>query len=142
MTNDQLRDAVFAAALAPLPVRARALFGGYGLYLDDAFLGVISGARLYFRTDDLTRPDYEDAGMTPLQPAFRPRGPRTVDRNFEVPADVVAHPDQLRAWALRAGKHRSAVPESGNNQRPSRVIRPSGADHATRAHPAPPTPRR
>jgi len=34
--------------LAPLPVRVRRLFGGYGLYIEDRFFGLISDGRLFF----------------------------------------------------------------------------------------------
>jgi DNA transformation protein len=101
VTNEELRDETMAA-LQPLPVNVRRLFGGYGLYLEGAFFGVIAEGRLYFRTDERSRTDYTARGMPALQPKFRPRGPKTVDRNFEVPSDVRNSPDELRAWALRA----------------------------------------
>jgi DNA transformation protein len=101
MSNDEARDAVLDA-LTPLPVTARRLFGGYGLYLEDRFFGVISDGRLYFRTDDASRTAYIERGMAALQPKHRPRGAKTVDRNFEVPADVQSDAETLRAWALRA----------------------------------------
>ena len=67
MSNEELRDAVLEA-LVPLPVTARRLFGGYGLYFEDAFFGVISDGRLYFRTDGESRGAYLDRGMPALQP--------------------------------------------------------------------------
>jgi TfoX/Sxy family transcriptional regulator of competence genes len=72
--------------LASLDVTARARFGDLHLYLGDSFFGLIAGGRIYFRTDDESRAECVDRGMEPLQPADRPRGPRTVDRHFEVPA--------------------------------------------------------
>jgi DNA transformation protein len=101
MSDDDLRMAVLAS-LAPLPVEARRLFGGYGLYLEGVFFGVISEGMLYFRTDEASRPEYVREGMRALQPKGRPRGPKTVDRNFTVPAGVVADPVKLKEWALRA----------------------------------------
>jgi DNA transformation protein len=101
MTDAELLDAV-AAALAELPFRSRRMFGGYGLYLNDAFFGVISDSHLYFRTDEASRAEYTTRGMPALQPMHRPRGPKTVDRNFEVPRAVVENPDLLRDWAIRA----------------------------------------
>jgi DNA transformation protein len=103
VSNDDLRDLV-CDALAPLPVEARSMFGGYGLYLEDAFFGVISEGRLYLRTDEASRADYVARGMPALQPKHRPRGPRTVDRNFEAPPDVVSDRELLREWALRASR--------------------------------------
>ena len=90
--------------LAPLPVRTRRMFGGWGLYMEDRFFGVLNDEKLYFRTDERSRSDYTSRGMIALQPKFRPRGPRTVDRNFEVPPDVRADDALLRAWAIRAAE--------------------------------------
>jgi DNA transformation protein len=78
------------------------MFGGYGLYLEGRFFGVISDGVLYFRTDDDSRPAYVARGSRPLQPKHRPRGPKTVDRNFRVPEEVLADIDVLREWATRA----------------------------------------
>jgi len=103
MSDEELRDRVLNL-LGGLPVRSRRLFGGYGLYLQDKFFAVISEGKLYFRTDESSRPEYTRRGMPPLQPRHRPRGPRTVDRNFEVPTDVLEDADSLRAWAFRAAR--------------------------------------
>jgi DNA transformation protein len=101
MDTTALSDLVLER-LQPLPVRAKAMFGGRGLYLDGKYFGLINDGRVYFRTDDATRPDYTGRGMSAFQPKSRPRGPRTVDRNFEVPPEILADPDQLKAWATRA----------------------------------------
>jgi DNA transformation protein len=101
VTDDDLRDRVIDA-LGGLPIRSRRLFGGYGLYLGEKFFGVVSDRKLYFRTDEASRPSYRQRGMPPLQPRYRPRGPKTVDRNFQVPQAIVDDIDALREWALRA----------------------------------------
>jgi DNA transformation protein len=105
MTNSDVRDDILAR-LEGLPVRARPMFGGYGLYLEDRYFGVIGEGRLYFRTDDESRADYLAFGSVAFQPSSRPRGPTTVGRNFEVPAEVLADPSRLREWALRAASAR------------------------------------
>jgi TfoX/Sxy family transcriptional regulator of competence genes len=79
------------------------MFGGYGLYMEDAFFGMVtSEGETYFRTDATTRPEYEAAGMRAFQPGNRPAGPKTMPRNFQVPAHVRSDPPLLREWALRA----------------------------------------
>jgi hypothetical protein len=40
--------------------------------------------------------------MSALQPKHRPPGPKNVDRNFEVPSDVLDDARALADWALRA----------------------------------------
>lgn len=88
--------------LQNLPIRVRPMFGGYGLYLGDRYFGVIFDGQTYFRTDDTARAAYTSRGMSALQSRDRPRGPKTVDRNFEVPPEVLTDGAELSAWALRA----------------------------------------
>jgi DNA transformation protein len=90
------------SALEPIGARSRAMFGGHGLYSGHKFFGLLNHGRLYFRTDDQSRPEYVSRGMQPFQPNNRPIGPKTVPRNFEVPPAVFADPEKLLAWAIRA----------------------------------------
>ncbi len=91
--------------LEPLPVTTRGMFGGRGLFLDGGVFGIVIDGTLYFRTDEESRPDYRDRGMPALQPPkHRTRGPKTVDRNFEVPSDVLSNDGLLKQWALRAAR--------------------------------------
>jgi DNA transformation protein len=103
VTNESLRDLVLNA-LGELPVSSRRMFGGFGLYLGGVFFGVISDGKLYFRTNETSRADYLKRGMPSLQPRYRPRGPKTVDRNFQVPAEVLGDATLLREWAIRASR--------------------------------------
>ena len=55
------------ARLAPLgPVRARAMFGGHGVYLDDLMFGLIAWDRLFLKVDDATIATFRDAGGAPF----------------------------------------------------------------------------
>jgi DNA transformation protein len=92
------------AVLRPLGVRARAMFGGYGLWLGDTFFGVVNDGRVFFRTDEDSRREYVARGMPPFQPNNWPVGPKTVARNFQVPDEVLANSEALVEWALRAAK--------------------------------------
>ncbi len=103
MSNEEILAAVLER-LQPLPVAARSMFGGKGLYCDGRFFGVIFDGVLYLRTDDESRGEYTSRGMPALQPKYRPRGPKTVDRHFQVPPNVLADDALLREWALRAAK--------------------------------------
>jgi DNA transformation protein len=81
------------------PVRARAMFGGVGLYSGDEFFALISQDALYFRADESAREDFESLGM----PAFRPfeeHGP--VMSYYQLPEEILEDPDTLRRWAERA----------------------------------------
>ena len=80
------------------PVTARSMFGGVGLYARDLFFALIGEDRLYFKVDDLTRPDYERQGREPC----RPYGEDSAMGYYEVPADVLEDVTQLERWMSRA----------------------------------------
>lgn len=84
---DQLED--FAI------VTYKAMFGGYGLYCGDAFFGIVYNGRLYFKTDDSTRPKYESWDSE----AFQPSAQQKLRNYFEVPVDIIESADELVAWA-------------------------------------------
>ncbi len=89
---DQLRDLG--------RVNCRTMFGGYGLYRDDVFFGIIYKGRLYFKTNPTTLPAYVEMGMKP----FRPNAKQTLKSYYEVPVEILEDPDQLNAWAEKAAQ--------------------------------------
>jgi DNA transformation protein len=85
--------------LAGIPgVRARRMFGGAGLYAGEVFFGILHKGRLYFRTTEASRADYERAGMG----CFQPNETQVLRRYFEVPAPIMEERDSLVAWAQTA----------------------------------------
>jgi DNA transformation protein len=80
-------------------VTARAMFGGVGLYHEGVFFGLMADDTLYLKVDDLTRGDYERAGMRP----FRPYGEDGPAMNYcELPAEILEDRGELRIWVERA----------------------------------------
>jgi DNA transformation protein len=81
------------------PVTAKTMFGGIGLYRAGSFFGLMDDDALYFKVDDSTRGDFEDAGCQP----FRPYGEASYSMQYyEVPADVLEDRSVLREWAEKA----------------------------------------
>ena len=81
-------------------VTCRAMFGGFGLYHRDIFFGILHEGRLYFKTDDQTRPAYETYDMKP----FRPSDKQTLKNYYEVPPDILESKDDLALWAEEASR--------------------------------------
>jgi DNA transformation protein len=81
------------------PVRARAMFGGVGLYAGEVFFALIADDALYVRADEATRPEFEALGMPPFRP-FEEHGP--VMSYYQLPEEVLEEPERLRQWAERA----------------------------------------
>lgn len=84
-------------ALSPLgPTQARPMFGGWGLYVDDAMVGLIAGDLLYLKTDAECRGDYEEAGLEPFRYSS---GGRTTTTSYHRAPDPIQDWEALAPWA-------------------------------------------
>lgn len=103
-TKTRQRDSFvdgLVAALTPLgPVHARAMFGGWGVYLDGLCFGLVAGETLFLKVNDKNRPDYERVLMGPFKPWADK--PVVLASYYEVPAKVARAPATLRAWSTKA----------------------------------------
>lgn len=95
------------------------MFGGFGVYQDEIFFGIISHGQLFFKTDASTREQYLSKGMAP----FRPSEKMILKTYYEVPADILDDPDLLADWAKQA--IRSRVSDARSTKRPRRKIKTS-----------------
>jgi DNA transformation protein len=96
--SESYRDFVLEQLGRIMPVTGKSMFGGVGIYGQGLFFALIAEDRLYFKVDDVTRPDFERRGMEP----FRPFGEDSAMGYYEVPADVVEDVAQLEPWMQRA----------------------------------------
>jgi DNA transformation protein len=95
-STDGFRDFVLDQLSSLKGVRARAMFGGIGLYADDTFFGIIASDVLYFKVDDTNRAPYESAGSR----AFKPYADREMTMPYyNVPIGVLEHPETVSKWA-------------------------------------------
>lgn len=81
--------------------RARRMFGGHGIYLDDLFLALVIEDRLYLKADEPTRPVFERAGCQPFEYA-RQDGMRAVMSYWTAPDEAMESPAQMLPWARLA----------------------------------------
>jgi DNA transformation protein len=88
------------------PVLCRPMFGGYGLYREGHFFGIVHGDRLYLKTDEASRAVYLAHGMAPFQPNAR----QTLRSYYEVPPDVLEEPATLAEWVETAVHASSGTP--------------------------------
>jgi DNA transformation protein len=79
-------------------VEARRMFGGYGVYQDETFFGIVHKGCLYFKVDESTVGEYRKHKMKP----FRPNARQTLKSYYRVPVDIVEAADELAAWAAKA----------------------------------------
>lgn len=88
--------------LAPLGgAEARRMFGGYGIYKDGLFIGLVDGEQLFLRVDDETRPRFEERGLAPFTFAY-PDG-RTITMKYHLaPEEALSSPMRMKPWAQLA----------------------------------------
>ena len=91
-------------------VRAKKMFGGVGVYVDEVFCAILSGSsRLYLRVDDGNRRRFEERGM----PQFPGRGGAEMPY-YEVPSEVLEQPEELSS---SVGEARKAATRSAGKRR-------------------------
>ena len=92
-------------------VRARAMFGGHGIYKDDLMFALIVDEELYYKVDDSNRRDFEAHGSEPFTYGSKGRKPVTMSY-WKLPSEIMDDRELLMEWtdkavqvALSAGKH-------------------------------------
>ena len=94
--KQNLQDYVLLDRLSELgEVDPRPMFGGFGLFLEGQFFGLVVGGQAYFKTWPQTLPRYEGLGMQPFQPSPTTR----LKTYYQVPPEVARDPRQLCEWA-------------------------------------------
>ena len=100
MPNDSFKEFVLDQLSAVPELRAKAMFGGHGLYQAELFFGIFVDGRIYFKADEQTRTAYLERGMGPF---VYEKARRTMTMSYyEVPPEVLENREELVAWANRA----------------------------------------
>lgn len=87
--------------LAPIgEVRARAMFGGYGIYQRDTMFAIIVDEQLYFKADDITCREFTEQGLLPF--TYASRGKTITMQYYEAPPEVFEEPEAMQNWAQQA----------------------------------------
>ena len=98
MKDESFKDFVLDQLQELDGVEARRMFGGYGLYQDEIFFGILHKGRLYFKVDESTVGEYRRRKMKP----FCPHAKQTLKSYYEVPVEIIEDGDRLGVWAETA----------------------------------------
>jgi DNA transformation protein len=92
--------------LEPLgAIEAKAMFGGFGIYLEGRMFGLVSEDCLYFKADEENRPDYESRALPPF--TYMRKGKALSMSYYQVPPEAVEDSEMLCEWGEKA--YRAAV---------------------------------
>ena len=83
-------------------VRARAMFGGHGIYHDGVMLGLIANGVFYLKVDDGNRDAFEAQGSKPFTYLRKGRKKAVEMSYWEVPASVLENREALCQWKRAA----------------------------------------
>lgn len=84
--------------LAPLgEVRARAMFGGYGIYLERVMFGLVADDAFYLKIDTVSRPTFEAAGSEPF--VYHKNGKPMTMSYWLLPENAADNPEAMLDWA-------------------------------------------
>lgn len=101
------------------PVRARAMFGGWGLFREGRMFALIADDTLYLKTDERTRPAFAAEGLAPF---LYERPGKTVSLGYhQAPPDALDDPGALRTWAMRAHEAALRAPAPRRKGRPRKI---------------------
>lgn len=81
------------------------MFGGHGLFLDDAMIALTSAGELWLKGDGDCRDLFLEGGARPF--VYRRQGKPVELSFYSVPPEVWADPPRLVDWGTRA--HRAAL---------------------------------
>lgn len=83
------------------PARARAMFGGVGLYVDDLFIALIADGRLYLKSGSAHEAAFAAAGCEPFR--YTMKDGRTMTMAYRTaPEEALESPQAMHPWARRA----------------------------------------
>lgn len=82
-------------------VRMNRMFGARGCYVDELFVAIVSGERLYLKVDDATRAQFVAAGGEQFV-YNTAKGEHGSLAYFSTPAEAMDSPAQMLPWARLA----------------------------------------
>ncbi len=120
MPNDSFKEFVLDQLIALPELRAKAMFGGHGLYSGANFFGILVEGQLYFKVDETSRAAYAERGMKPF--TFTKANQVMTMSYYEVPPDILEDRELAVAWADQS--IRLAAATAGKKPaRPKRKVR-------------------
>jgi DNA transformation protein len=96
--DDSFKDFVLDQLRELKDVEARRMFGGFGIYQDETFFGIIHKGWLYFKVDESSVGEYRNRKMKP----FRPNAKQTLKSYYQVPVEIIEDPELLASWAKQS----------------------------------------
>jgi len=77
-------------------IRARSMFGGHGIYCNDAIVGIIVDETLFFKTNEQTKSRFVEKNCKPFE---YERDDRRIQMSYyEVPSEAMDSSEGIAPW--------------------------------------------
>lgn len=106
------------------PVRARAMFGGHGIYCGDLMIGLVDDDEVFLKTDAETRPRFEEAGCRQWVYSGGQKEMKT--SYFRPPDEAHESPEDMEPWgrlALESARRAAAVKRAKTPKKKGKVAK-------------------
>jgi DNA transformation protein len=80
-------------------VRARAMFGGWGFYLDDRMFAIVADEEFFVKVDAVSRAEFDARGLEPFR--YEARGKTYAMSYYRPPPETVDDREVLCVWARK-----------------------------------------
>lgn len=107
------------------PMRARRMFGGWGLYQGDVIVAIVAFERLFLKTSAETRPRFEAAGCEAF--VYDAKTGAVAMSYWSAPAEALDSPPLMQPWARLALQAALAARAAAPKKRARKPPRPSAA---------------
>jgi DNA transformation protein len=81
-------------------VRAKRMFGGYGVYLEEVFFAIIVDDTLYLKADDGNRGYFEALDLRPFR--YQSKGKELTMSYYPLPDEALEDREEMLVWARRS----------------------------------------
>jgi DNA transformation protein len=81
-------------------VKAKAMFGGFGIYRHDLMFGLVANDSLYLKVDEKSRSEFESKGLSPF--VYKMKGKEFSMSYYKAPDEALEDPEEMAQWAQKA----------------------------------------
>ncbi len=100
-------------------VKSRSMFGGFGIFIDDAMFALVVNNQLHIRADDQSAKKYQQQGYEPY--VYKKRGFPVVTKYFALPENFWDTPEEIISKAKIALDHAKQEREIQAQAKPDRL---------------------
>lgn len=82
------------------PVQAKAMFGGYGIFLDDLMFALVTNNLLYLKADKETQSEFKSRGLEAF--TYNKKDKTLKMSYYQAPEETLEDSDEMNVWANKA----------------------------------------